>query len=438
MKLSEKFCFRLYCLLLIGVLAWSLLGYAQGEPEVVVTQVAGDEAAVVAVVTENPPALSFWLDRLPYMKTPMFGFPLWQYAASILYIMLAVLAAKLFDWLVTTQLKRFSKKTETAVGAMVIQLLRGPVRMFALVVLLQMGLSLFAWPEWLERWLRKGLYLLLAFSLTYMLMKIVDLGTTYWKARRTANVEADRTFNELLIPLVSKSVKIFIAIMAVLVTLDNLGFNIGTLLAGVSISGLALGLAAQDTVGNLFGAAAVFVDKPFKIGDRVQLNGVDGVVEEMGLRSTRIRNLDGHLITVPNKTMGNSTITNITRRPNIKTVMNIGITYDTPTEKVEEASRILNEVYKGHEMTHDVIVGFNQFADSSLNFLVVHWWKGLVYKDYILGLQELNMTIKKRFDAAGISFAFPSRTIYLKQEEDWRVQWPNSEPGERAQGLKAG
>ena len=425
MKLTEKFWFRLYSFALLSVLAWSVLTWSQGDTNAVIAEVPPDQGPVTIVVTEQDPALSFWLDRVPYMKTLLFGIPLWQYAAFLIYLFLAVLAARILDWLITTQLKKITAKTPTQIDDLIIRLMRGPVRMFAFVVLLQMGLSLFDWPDWLERWFRKGLYLLLAFSITYMLMKVVDLGATYWKARRSAAQEADKTFNELLIPLISKSLKIFIAIMAVLVTLDNLGFNIGTLLAGVSISGLALGLAAQDTVGNLFGAAAVFVDKPFKIGDRVQLNGVDGVVEEIGLRSTRIRNLDGHLITVPNKTMGNSTITNITRRPNIKTVMNIGITYDTPTAKVEEASRILNEVYKGHEMTHDVIVGFNQFADSSLNFLVVHWWKGLVYKDYILGLQELNMTIKKRFDEAGISFAFPSRTIYLKQDNDWRVDFPN-------------
>ncbi|MGZ8921201.1 MAG: mechanosensitive ion channel family protein, partial [Limisphaerales bacterium] len=167
-----------------------------------------------------------------------------------------------------------------------------------------------------------------------------------------------------------------------------------------------------------------FVDKPFKIGDRIQSNGIDGVVEEMGLRSTRVRNLDGHLITVPNKTMGNATITNISLRPNIKTVMNIGVTYDTPTERVQEALKILNEIYGGHEKTHDVIIGFNTFADSSLNILVVHWWKGLDYKEYIAGMQSFNLQVKQRFDASRISFAFPSRTVYLRQDNDWRVEVP--------------
>ena len=128
--------------------------------------------------------------------------------------------------------------------------------------------------------------------------------------------------------------------------------------------------------------------------------------------------------------MGSSVVTNITMRPNIKTVMNIGITYDTPADKIEAAGKLLREIYGGHPMTHDLIVGFNQFADSSLNFLVVHWWKGLDYKEYLAGLQELNLTVKRRFDEAGIAFAFPSRTVYLRQEGDWRLN--SLEPAPRS------
>ena len=202
---------------------------------------------------------------------------------------------------------------------------------------------------------------------------------------------------------------------------QNLGFNITAALAGLSVGGLALGLAAQDTVANLFGAVAVFIDKPFRIGDRISLENIDGVVETIGLRSTRVRNLDGHLITVPNKTMGNATITNITRRPNIKTVMNIGIPYDTPTDQVQSALQILEEIYRGHPMTADVLISFNKFADSSLNILVIHWWNSTDYKAFLAGMQEMNLSIKKRFDKHGINFAFPTQTLYLKQDSEWRL-----------------
>jgi MscS family membrane protein len=241
----------------------------------------------------------------------------------------------------------------------------------------------------------------------------------YWKQR--AAKEEDRTFHEQLFPIIRKSLKVFVVVIAVLVTSQNLGINITSLLAGLSIGGLALGLAAQDTLANLFGAVAVFADKPFRIGDRIKLDAVDGTVESIGLRSTRVRNLDGHLITIPNKTMGNATITNVTQRPNIKTQMNIGITYDTPTERVKQAARLLEEIYRAHPMTADVWISFNRFADCSLNLLVVHWWNGTVYKDYLAGMQELNLEIKRRFDEAGINFAFPTQTLYVKQDSRWRL-----------------
>ena len=430
MKRFQGVFFRCYVGVMLGILAWCVLTYGQ-ETNTITAQVQGNAPVQVVstVVKADSTLLSFGLDRIEELQRPVAGIPLWQYLATALYIILAFVAARLVNYLVTVQVRRLFVRAKWEFGEVIINLLHGPVRMLVLVILLQMGLRLFQWPAWLEGWLGKALLVALACSLTYMATKLVDVAGGYWQSR--PGIKEDKTFNILLIPLVSKTLKGFILIMAVLVTLDNLNFNIRTLLAGVSISGLALGLAAQDTVGNLFGAAAVFVDKPFKIGDRSQTNGIDGTVEEIGLRSTRVRNLDGFLITVPNKTMGNSTITNVTQRPNIKTTMNIGVTYDTPTEQVAEAVKILKEVYGGHAMTHDAIIGFNTFADSSLNILVVHWWKGLDFKEYLAGMQAMNLEVKRRFDERQISFAFPSRTVYLRQDKEWQVQLPHS-PERRA------
>ncbi|MFN7141455.1 MAG: mechanosensitive ion channel family protein, partial [Limisphaerales bacterium] len=132
----------------------------------------------------------------------------------------------------------------------------------------------------------------------------------------------------------------------------------------------------------------------------------------------------------PNKTMGNATITNITKRPNIRTNMDISITYDTPVEKVKLATQILNDVYRSHPKTFDLIISFNRFADSSLNILVVHWWNSTDFKEYLAGMQELNLKVKERFDAEGINFAFPTRTLYLKQDSDWRITPQNGSSGQ--------
>jgi MscS family membrane protein len=166
-----------------------------------------------------------------------------------------------------------------------------------------------------------------------------------------------------------------------------------------------VGLAAQDTLANLFGAVAVFVDKPFRVGDQVKLDGAEGTVESVGLRSTRVRSPDGYLVAVPNKTIASAIITNITGRPSIKTSMNLALARGLPTAKVKQAVALLEEIYRAHPMTQDVWVSFNQFAGANLNISVVHWWKGTDYQKYLAGMQEMNLAVKERFDAEGISFA---------------------------------
>ncbi|HTL16492.1 MAG TPA: mechanosensitive ion channel domain-containing protein, partial [Patescibacteria group bacterium] len=125
----------------------------------------------------------------------------------------------------------------------------------------------------------------------------------------------------------------------------------------------------------------------------------------VGLRSTRIRSPEGHLIAVPNKTMGNATITNITQRPSIKTVLNFALARNLPTEKLKRALVILQEIYRANPMTQDVWVSFNQFSGPSLNIQVTHWWKGTDYQKYLAGMQEMNLAVKDRFEAEGIGFA---------------------------------
>ena len=367
--------------------------------------------------TEVP--LSFGLDQFELLRHPILGIPAWQYIASLIYIFLAFYISKFLDYFIRARLKTWAAKTESKLDDLFLDLVHGPVKVVSFVIFLHIGLNVFNWPKWVEESFSKCLKIIVAVSLTYMALKCVDLVMGYWKER--VSKDDDKSFDEQLVPIVRKALKLFVIVVSVLMTLPSLGINITGLIASVSIGGLAIGLAAQDTLSNLFGAVAIFLDKPFRIGDRIQLDSIDGVVETIGLRSTRVRNQDGHLITVPNKTMGNATITNITRRPNIRTLMNIGVTYDTPVEKVQRAVVLLNEVFKAHSKTLDVWVSFNKFEASSLNIFVVHWWNDTDYKAYLQGMQEMNLSIKERFDAEKISFAFPTQTLYMKQDSEWKM-----------------
>ncbi len=432
MRIQFQKFYRGLLFLLFVILAWSVWSLAAQDSTNAAPAATNTPASITIKATEGtevatdekPRPTPEWIEKLseqaPFLKRTLWGNELWKYLFSLIYIFLAFYVSKLLDYLTRVWLKKWADRTKTKFDDLVLELLNGPVKVVAFMIFLRIGLDVFQWPETVQKILAKGFTVIVAISLTYMALKFIDLLLNFWRQRAAA--KDDEAFNKQLFPIIRKSLKIFVIVVAALVTLDNLNVNITAAIASLSIGGLAVGLAAQDTLANLFGGIAIFLDKPFRIGDRVQVDNVDGPVETIGLRSTRIRNLDGHLVTIPNKTMGNATIINIAARPNIKTVMNIGITYDTPVEKVRLALQIIKEIFGGHPMTGDLVMSFNKFESSSLNILVVHWWKNPDFLASLAGLQEMNLTLKERFDKEGISFAFPTQTVYLKQDSDWRLK----------------
>lgn len=428
--------YRLVLILLFAFLVWSVWrATAQDTNAPASTNAINDASATTtnspaSASKREPMATPAWIENLsndlPFLKWRLWENELWKYLFSLIYIFLAFYVSKLLDFLTRVWLRRWAERTKTKFDDLVLDLLNGPIKVVAFVIFLRIGLDVFQWPDMVQNILTKGFTVIVAITLTYMVLKFIDLLMSYWRQRTQA--EMDREFDQQLFPIIRKSLKVFIVVVAALVTLDNLGINITAAIASLSIGGLAVGLAAQDTLANLFGAVAVFMDKPFRIGDRIQLDAVDGTVESIGMRSTRVRNLDGHLVTIPNKTMGNATITNVTARQRIKTVMNIGITYDTPVAKIKLALEIIKEIYGKHPQTSELITSFNKFDSSALNILVVHFWKDADFLASLGGLQEMNLQLKERFDREQISFAFPTQTLYIKPDPEM----PAPKPADKA------
>ena len=409
---------RLAMFVLVAVLVWSVWPARAADavagihtPAASSTNQAGPLARELDDFTKkHTDWLSFGLNRWEPLQESYFGRPLWQYIASLFYLFLAFYVSKTIDWLIQSRLKQWAERTETEWDDIVVNLVDGPVKTIAFVIFLHLGLAIFDWPTWLEVWVSKLTVIIVAFAIIVVVLRGVDAALGVWR-KKHLSAPGERAFNDQFLLLIGKLFKAFIVVVAVLTTLGHLGIDIQPALASVSVVGLAMGLAAQDTVANLFGAVSVFVDKPFQIGDRIRVGEVDGEVEEMGLRSTRVRSLDGFLITVPNKTIGNTTIVNITRRPTVKTEINLGITYDTTAERTRHATQVLEEIFRAHPRTADVVVTFNKFLDSSLNIQVLHWWQGTDAKLNMADLQDLNLEVKRRFDAERIEFAFPTQTV---------------------------
>jgi MscS family membrane protein len=227
---------------------------------------------------------------------------------------------------------------------------------------------------------------------------------------------AEKTENQLddqILPIIQKSLKIVIWIIAIVVGLNNAGYNVGTLLAGLGIGGLAFAMAAKDSVSNLFGGITVLMDKPFKVGDRIIVGGFDGNVVEIGMRSTRLKTLAGRIVTIPNKIFTDSNIENVTSEPSRRIVLKLSLVYGTTPEKMEEAVLILENINLKSENTEQVTsISFDSFSSYSLDITFIYFI--IKEKDVYKTQTEINTKILKEFEQNGLEFAFPTQIIYSK------------------------
>ena len=284
-----------------------------------------------------------------------------------------------------------------------------------------------------------GLVTIAVTALILNLFKLLDAVLLKFFSRNRKNNSMD----SLAVKVIGRVIQIIIIMFAFFFLCENvLGINITAILAGAGVIGLGIAFAAQDTIANFFGSLMIIIDRPFKVNDFIRIDGKEGTVERVGLRSTGLRTPDGFLVTIPNKTTANATIEDVSCRQTIKRVITLGLVYDTPPEKMERAVAILHEILDSHESIDPKLppkIHFVEFADCSLNIQVILWfnttnlWQSLDWAD------EINRTILKRFNGEGLEFAFPTSTTYLaydsKREVELKVkelpQSPAAEAGEK-------
>jgi MscS family membrane protein len=173
-------------------------------------------------------------------------------------------------------------------------------------------------------------------------------------------------------------------------------------------------MAAKDTVSNIFGGFTIFSDRPFKLNDRVKVSGFDGTVTDIGVRSTRLKTLEGRVVTIPNSTFSDTAVENVSLEPSRKVVSNIGLTYDTTPEQMRQAMELLKTIAASNDGAEEnVLVAFNAFGDSAMNIIFIYYIKKSA--DILETQTEMNMKILEEFTRAGLDFAFPTQTLYTKQ-----------------------
>ncbi|GHC01171.1 mechanosensitive ion channel family protein [Cerasicoccus arenae] len=331
---------------------------------------------------------------------------------SFTILLLAMLTRNFLTRVIFRRIKALAKKTSFEHDDALLAVLEKPVSLFLLV--LGINLAILALPltpvidGLLQDLFRGGSMLIVVWAL----VRTTDVLTNAFSGSLQERGSALYGF----IPTINKTLKIFIVIVGMLLVIDNLGYNVGGILATLGLGGAAIAFASQDTIKNLFGTFMIMLDRPFKVGDWIIVGDkVDGDVESIGLRSTKVRTWPKTVISIPNGVLANEYINNWTRMPKRRVKQVIGITYEATADDMDALVFDIREILGSDEGVNQefILVNFTDFGNSSLDILVYYFTLSTKWLEYMDVRQRVNCKIMRAIQKRGLSVAFPTRTLYL-------------------------
>ena len=362
-------------------------------------------------------AAFFLYSQRSFFPERMWQYSGWRYLLIVVVIVLVYLAIRQIGAFLTNLTIILRQTKENARMRLVLEAAIWPLRLLLFNVAIYATKEVLVFPPVADQLAERVVGVLTTLAVVLFIYRLIELMvfelTKY--AARDDNL-LDQSFVQFM-RMITKIAVIAVGVIYLLRAIS--GKPLSALLAGLGIGGLAIALAAQDTLKNFFGSIMIMLDKPFTIGQRVTFGGHDGVVEEIGFRSTRVRTLTGHQVTIPNEKVASESVENIGRRPSIRRLANITITYDTPPDKIEKALAILRGILENHEgiqPDYPPRVFFNEFNDASLNLIMLYWYHPPDLAAYMAFSERVNLQIMHAFEAEGIEFAFPTTTNYLAHD----------------------
>ncbi len=356
------------------------------------------------------------MNLLPKLGTQkILGLYMYQYIAILILAFISALVYKLFSLITERVIRKllYTSGYKGETSKKYLWLLARPASVFFIVLLLILFTPALQLPAEYAQYIITGLRVTLPLFGTIILYRMVNVIAVY--LNRIAH-KTDSTLDDQLVPLLRKALKTFVVIIGTLFILDNLEVPILPLLTGLSIGGLAFALAAQDTIKNFFGSIMIFIDKPFQVGDWVTTGDIDGTVEEVGFRSSRIRTFRNSLVYVPNGKLADSTIDNHGLRKYRRFYTQIAINYDTPPELIKVFVSGLRKIVQEHPNTRkdNYHIYFNDMAASSLNIMFYIFFEVPSWAKELEARHEVLLEIMNLAKELGINFAFPTQTLHVE------------------------
>ena len=270
-----------------------------------------------------------------------YGNTVTQWAIAFAIVIGAVIVGKIVYWITNRIVKRVTAKTKMKLDEILIDMAEEPLVFGITVAGLWFGFNTLTMSAGIQTFAGRVVSVLITIVIAWALTRLADALITEYVEPLIKKTDGD--LDDQLLPVAKKGIKLTIWAIAIIIAMDNAGYNVGAIRAGVGIGGLAFALAAQDTVSNLFGGFTILMDKPFGLQERIKIDSYDGTITEIGLRSTRLKTLEGRIVTIPNSTFTQNPIENVTSEPARKVVLNLGLTYDTDDDGIEKAMELLTD-----------------------------------------------------------------------------------------------
>ena len=352
---------------------------------------------------------------LPEVLKQEFLLEYWQWIGILIFIIIGSIADKLLAWFLARNVARWQRK-HTDYKNLDNTVLR-PLGLMAMAIIWWFGLGLLGLPDTALIILSVAVKVLVSLSAIWSAFRLVDVFNALLMKKAQAT---DNKFDDLLVPMITKSLKVFIIVIGIIFSADNLNVDVTSLLAGLGLGGLAFALAAKDLLGNFFGSLTVLLDRPFHIGDWVIIGDVEGSVEQVGFRSTRIRTFYNSLITLPNALLTTTKIDNMGARRYRRMKTMLGLTYDTPPEKIDAFCEGIRSLIQLHPyMRKDYYqVYFNQYSAASLDILVYVFWETPDWNTELRERHRFLLDVLRLAKQLDVEFAYPTQTLYLKQDAE--------------------
>ena len=342
--------------------------------------------------------------------------PLYKFAIAFAIFLVFIFARKIFTLTVVSVAQTFTGKTKTDVDDKILLALRAPLNTMFIVFGVYFAAFFIGMQKHMGLFL-KGSFTFLLFWAMYNLVKNFE--------NNILSLFGKKVSHEIGLFLV-KALKVFIIALGVVAVLQTFGINVSAFIASLGLGGLAFALAAKDTAANLFGGFAILTDNIFKIGAWVKIGSVEGIVEDIGMRTTKIRAFDKRLIVVPNATIANSAVDNFSRRDRRRIKMRLGLTYSTTNEQMRKILQDTRVMLQNHPQIHKepLFVYFDEFGASSLDLFFYLFTTTANWEEYLKIREDINLKIIEIVHRHGSDFAFPSQSIYFENELNLQKEVP--------------